>query len=765
MINELTSKDVIYTFDVEGTCIEEERNFILEYDEVYDKIKTALEIEKPGYNVYLIDDFSKEKLNNIIGFAKNVYEKRAKPKDICYITKGEDKCPRSMLISNGKGIELKKTLEDIQNRYMECTYEFYNNTSIKDKEEIINNLQKNKNNLLGKLSKNAEKDSFQMKPTQTGFSFIPIRNGDAMTEREYDGLDSAEKDEIMDKVAKLKINAQDILEELKNIQFDEVEKVKSILAIYYERELKDLKEKYRLSFSQDSNAIEFMDDVCKGIESDVIDNYSINYDDDEDKLQLIISKAEVNVIVDNSEYLHPKVLVEEDPSVNNLIGGMEYENRNGIYSTDISLIKSGSLLNSNEGCLILRANSLLNNQSAYYYLKKSLMSEKVDFEYNKGYLELLSLSGLKPESIDIKAKVILIGDYETYDILYNYDEDFKKVFKLRAEYKPIVENNEKSKKTLIASITKICDDNKLRPLTEEAIKEVAKVLSRRAENKDKFYFDDFELSKVLIIADNKVINENRKYIERSDIFNSAYGHELIEKEMLEHYKNNKILIQVNGGSIGQINALSVIDTGYFSFGKPIRITCSCYKGEGNIVDVQSESNLSGKIHSKSINILKGYINKLIGGYNKLQVDFHLIFEQIYGMIDGDSASVAEVISMISALSKIEVKQNIAVTGSINQFGQVQPIGGVNEKVEGFFKTCKLVDSYDNKGVLIPYSNKDDLVLNDEVEKEISKGNFHIYTMMNVEDAIETMMCNESIKIKDVFASMDMEIKKYSKKIK
>jgi len=765
MIKELTSKDIIYTFDVEGITIGEERSFILEYDEVYEKIKTALEIEKAGYNVYLIDDFSKDKLNNIITFAKKVYEKRAKPKDICYVLEKDEKRPKIMLISNGKGKELKKTLEDIQNRYIECTYEFYNNTSLEEKEEIINNLQRKKNSLIGKLSKKAEEDSFQMKPTQTGFSFIPTRDSDAMTEREYEGLDTSEKDEILEKVGKLKINAQDILEQLKDIQSDEVEKIRSIMSVYYEVELKDLKETYHQCFATDNNAIEFMDDVCKNIEINIVENYSINYDEDEEKIQEIISKAEINVIVDNSKNQVPKVIFEEDPSISNLIGGMEYENRNGVYSTDISLIKSGSLLNANEGCLILRVNSLINNQSAYYYLKKSLMSEKVDFDYNKGYLELLSLSGLKPEAIDIKAKIILIGDYETYDVLYNYDEDFKKIFKLRAEYKAVVEINEASKKTLIANIIRICDENGLSTCRGDAIKEIAKVQSRRAENKGKLYFDDFELSKRLILANNKVINENRKSIEGSDILASAHGTELIEREILQHYKENKILIQVEGSSIGQINALSVIDTGYFCFGKPIRITCSCYKGDGNIIDVQKESNLSGNIHRKSISILKGYINKLIGGYSKIPVDFHLIFEQLYGMIDGDSASAAEVISMISALSKVPIKQNIAVTGSINQFGEVQPIGGVNEKIEGFFKTCKLVHTCVNKGVLIPYSNRDDLVLNEEVEGEIANGNFHIYTMANVEDAIDTMMCSESITVKDVIASLDKEIKKYTRKIK
>lgn len=347
--------------------------------------------------------------------------------------------------------------------------------------------------------------------------------------------------------------------------------------------------------------------------------------------------------------------------------------------------------------------------------------------------------------------------------MYNYDEDFKNIFKIRAEYEPVVNIDKNAKRALINSVSKVCTKDELKPLSSEALVEIAKFLSRKAENKNKLYFDDSEINKLLKLSNNKVLNENRDKIEAEDIRSVAYLEEVIQKELLENYKEKRILINVNGSTLGQINGLSVIDTGYFSFGKPIRITCSCYKGEGNIIDVQKESNLSGSIHSKSINILKGYINRLSNSYARIPVDFHLSFEQLYGKIDGDSASVAEIICMISALSKIPIKQNIAVTGSVNQFGEVQPIGGVNEKIEGFFNICKVLDSPKDMGVLIPYSNRNDLVLNHFVEEEIKKSNFHIYTMNTVEDAIEILMQTEQIKLADVMNAINKELKKYSSK--
>jgi predicted ATP-dependent protease len=760
---ELAPKDIVYRYNIENNISRENVEYIPEYSEVYKKIKSALEINESGYNVYLIDDFSKDKLKNIIGFVEKTLQGRAKPQDICYVVQEDPKCPKILFLPNGKGNELKKTLEYIQNAYSESTFNFYNSSANKEKEALIDNMQKKRNELIGKLEDMSEEYGFDIKITQGGFVFIPLKEGEAMTEKDYDDLEKNEKDDMLDKVGTLKENAEVILDELKQLELDELEKIKKLMYEHFEESLKESREDYCETFQENEDVLKFLESICSDIEKSIIDNYSINYDEDEEKINEIIYKYDVNVLVDNSENDKPQIIFEEDPSVNNLLGNIEYENHNNVYTTDVTQIKAGSMLKANEGCLILRANSLFNNTHAYYYLKKTLLSEKINLDYNRGYLELLPINSIKPEMISIKEKVILIGDYETYDVLYNYDEDFKKIFKLRAEYEPIADINENTRKALINNIYKIIDENKLKPIDNNGIIEVAKFLSRKAENKSKLYFDDSEISRVLMLSNNKVVNENKESITEEDIREVAYSEEIIQREILDSYKDKKVLINVKGTLVGQINGLSVIDTGYFRFGKPIRITCSCYKGDGNIIDVHKESNLSGNIHNKSINILKGYINKLVNSYSRLPVDFHLSFEQLYGKIDGDSASVAEIISMISALSKIPVKQNIAVTGSINQFGEVQPIGGVNEKIEGFFNICKALDSTENKGILIPYSNKNDLVLNHEVEEEIEKGNFHIFTMSSVDDAIEVLMGIGVIKVSEVMESIAKEIKKYSRR--
>ena len=254
-------------------------------------------------------------------------------------------------------------------------------------------------------------------------------------------------------------------------------------------------------------------------------------------------------------------------------------------------------------------------------------------------------------------------------------------------------------------------------------------------------------------------------ILKDDILAVAYEQELIEEEFMSMYEDDKIVIEVKGRKVGAINGLAVLDNGYCTFGKPMRITCVAYKGMGRIFDIQKESNLSGKIHEKSISILKGLLTNLLNPYENIPVDFHLSFEQTYGMVEGDSASVAEIICILSALSKKGIKQNIAVTGSINQFGDVQPIGGVNEKIEGFFKVCSILDTFEGKGVLIPEANKDELILKAEVEEAIINGKFHIYTMNNLNDAIETLLLSDSEGIDDFYVNLQTEIDKYKDKEK
>lgn len=766
MRKELTPQEIKFKLNF----TEEESNIkykcIPEIEDVYKKISRALNIDKEGYNLYLIDSFSKDKLKNLTDYIREQYKGLAPPKDICYVTLDDEKKPEAILVENGNGRKLKEVVEDIKNSYLEVIEEFYNDSSEDEKENLLHEIDKKRNSYIANLMDIAKLQGFQVKASTNGFAFIPLRDDEVMTEKEYDSLKQEEKDMIIEKASILKKKAEVVLETLKDIETKSIKKLKELYSDFLTREMENIKDDALLEFINDDNVYEYLERLFMDIESDIINCYTMNIENDEDELYQVINKYNVQVLVDNSLNTNPVVIYEDDPSSNNLMGFIEYENNNGVYSTDISLINAGSLLKANEGCLILRVSDLASNSYSYHHLKKALVSNKITYDTSKVYTELLSISGLKPKPIPIKVKVILIGDYETYDILYHVDEEFKNLFSLRAEFSDVIDvnyNNIKYIKDYLHNRIKV---NSLMLLKDEAVDEIIKYLSRRANNKNKLELDDFEIDRILILANNYAKENDGGVISQKDIIATAYEKEKIEEDYIEIYKENKIIMSVKGKKIGSINALAVLGTGYHTFGKPMRVTCICCKGSGQIIDIHKESKLSGKIHEKSINILEGLLNNILNPYEEIPVDFHLSFEQTYGQIEGDSASVAEMICILSALSKRPIKQNIAVTGSLNQFGEVQVIGGVNEKVEGFYKVCKLIDEVKEKGVLIPAGNKDELILIPEVEEAIERGEFHIYIMENLEDAIETLILDEHENVKEFFKEINAEIDKYrNKKVK
>lgn len=756
----LKPKEVLYDISFDDSKDIDEQFALPQYGEVYKQIKTSLFLDKHGYNIYLIDEFCKDRIKHIVDYVSFTLKEKKPPKDICYVIKEDPKEPVPLVVNNGYGKILKETLDKIQSLYVESIFKFYNAIDNKEKEELIGIIKDRRSKIVEDLIELSKSFGFDIKVGEDGFTFVPLNEGKEMTEDEYEELPDERKQEILSRVSELKISANNILEKLRNMSYDELDRIKEIMKDYLQNEFHDTRVDLRKAFKGDTEALSYLNFIMDSIEKEIISNYSINYEDDEEKIKEIIFKYDLNVVVDNSNLKSPPVIYEEDPSISNLLGAIEYENHNNMYVSTVDSIRVGSYVKANEGCLIIRANSLIENSQSYYYLKKSLLSGNVNLDYNRGYLELFTLAGLKPAPVEVKTKVILIGDYEVYNILYNYDKEFKNIFRLRSEYKGVLDINAQTKAVLKNEINRIIEENHIRLITSKGIKEISKFLSRKAESKDKIYFDYDEIETLLLLANYKAEEEKKEWIDEEDIISVAYKRDHIEKEYLKLYEENKLMLQVEKSRVGQINGLSVIDAGYTSFGKPTKITCTCWSGDGKIVDVQRESSLSGSIHTKGISTLKGYIYNLNDGFEKLPVDFNLNFEQLYGVVDGDSASAAEAIVIISALAKIPIKQNIAITGSINQFGEIQPIGGVNEKIEGFYNICKIKKSFINNGVIIPASNVSELVLSNEVEQAIVNGEFTIYSVDTVEEAMEIMYDIDQPLKENIITLINDECKKY-----
>lgn len=755
MIRKLSPEEVIYNLSFDNIEYMENKEYKFDDNSSLNYINTAFEIDADGFNIYIVDEFSKGKLTSLIDYVKEILKKKKRPKDICYVIDSEEKKPRPIFVSSGKGQQLKKCLEELQEKYLLCDYEFYNTWINEEKENVITNLQNEKNHLIEALMEAAKEEGFVLKTSKPHFAFAPLKDGSSVTEKEYEELEEDKKNDLINKASKLKRIAGEVIEEIMGIEKEENTKLKLLLQEYLKKEMYLTKMELREKFEKDKEVVEFLENIYLRIEEDLVRDYSMDFEEDEERVKEDILKYKVKVLVDNSNNESPLVIFEEDPNLMNLIGNIEYYSHNGEYTTDLELINAGSIFSSNEGCLIIRASSLISNVASYYYLKKYLLSGYVSFESNRGNNEVLTLNSMKPKPIKINSKIILIGDIQIYNLLYLNDEDFKNIFKMKLEINPFYEINEGAKQALLYKVKEISNKRGLNTITLDGLTKIAKLMSKNAGSRDRLYIDEEELNKTLILANNKANKLVKKVIDSQQITELTNKEDPVEQEVLKNYSDKKLLIQISSSVIGQVNGLSIIDIGYKCFGKPIRITCTCEKGSGYIVDIQKESGLSGNIHKKSINILKGYLSNFIGGYNSLPVDFNLSFEQVYGSVEGDSASVASIISMISALGRIPVKQNLAVTGSINQFGEIQPVGGVNEKIEGFYKICKALEDTKDKGVVIPYANSKDLILCEEVENAVLKGDFNIYIVDNVKDAIEIFMGE-----KDIMEDIISELKKY-----
>lgn len=761
MRKELTPSEIIFSASDNDVTKQTNINRIPRSNTTLNKIKKALSIQKDGYNIYYVDSFSKEKLEELIEFVEGLYIDNKKPKDICYVSNSEDTNPIVLVLENGKGQLLKEMVEDMKEKYLECISDFYNTSSDEEKEDIIEEVSEKRSSYITNLMDMAKSKNFEIKATTSGFVFIPIKDeGEEMTKDEYNSLEDEDQESIEKQATNLKREAEVILEKLKEIEIDSIEKLKTLYRDHIKNKMQSYKDDFLLEFITHDSVYRYLIEMFDYLDDEIVECYTINLEDDEEYIQNVLSKFSVNVLVDNTGIDHPRVIYEEDPTVSNLIGNIEYRNTTGGYSTDMSLISAGSLVKANGGCLILRLTSLINSGASYYYLKKALIHGQVDYNYTKSYLEVLSIAGLKPQPIPIDVKVILIGDYESYEVLFDKDEDFKMIFPIRIEAESELKYDINVRKVISDIINKKRIRDNLLSMTDEAMDELMKYLARIAGSRKKVSINEYYVNRILYLADNNAKLENKKDIERQDIIDVAYEEEKILEDVMESYTNKKILITTSGEKVGIINALSVVGTGSYNFGKPMRVTCLAIQGDGNIIDVQKECKMSGQIHEKSISILRGLLSSIISPYEKLPVDLQLSFEQTYGMIDGDSASVAEIICILSALSKRPIKQNIAVTGSINQFGEIQPIGGVNEKIEGFHRVCALVDTVDNKGVLIPSSNADELILNACVEEDVRNGKFHIFTMDSLDDAIELLILKDGETLADFFKGLNDEILKY-----
>ncbi|HKI49259.1 MAG TPA: Lon protease family protein, partial [Desulfobacteria bacterium] len=451
---------------------------------------------------------------------------------------------------------------------------------------------------------------------------------------------------------------------------------------------------------------------------------------------------QVNLLVDNSDQNAPPVIVEGYPTYRNIFGSIErIVDRAGVWRTDFSKIKAGSLLKALGGYLVINLLDAIQEPGVWQALKRALKSEQLEIQtYDPFYL--FTTSGLKPEAIDLDIKVVVIGDAYLYHLLLNYDPDMKKVFKVRADFDTAMDKNDESIGQISRFIRMKTKEEELKPFDRTAVALLMEQAVRMTGRQEKISTSFPQLTDLVREAGYVATEEKKKMVDASHvkkvIESRKFRSGMVEEHLQEMIDRGTIMLDLEGEVVGQVNGLAVYAMGDYMFGKPSRITCSTAMGRAGIINIEREADLSGSTHNKGVLILGGYLRKQFAQDKPLTMSASIAFEQSYGGVDGDSASSTEIYALLSSLSQVPIKQYIGVTGSVNQNGQVQAIGGVNEKIEGFFDCCRKKGAKDSQGVMIPESNVKDLMLREDVVEAVSKGKFHIYPVKTIDQGIEIL---------------------------
>lgn len=708
-------------------------------------MKFGANIKEKGYNVYISGGNGTGRTYYARKSLEEVSLSFKVPDDWCYVYNFEDKYnPLSINFLPGFGKIFKQDMEYLINEVIiRIPAAFSSQEYDRQKNEILEDFHNIKNGFVDELNSLAGVNSLQVKTTSTGFAFIPIVNGKPMSESEYDSIEQDVRERILKNIAEIRINALDVLRKLKSAEKETELKVKSLdkeVGLFI---VDNLIEDFKHKYLSDSKVLKYFELAKKDIIENLsvfvngIDKHSINKEEEE-----LLSKYKVNLIVDNSDTKGAPVIYESNPTYNNLMGYVEYESKQGAITTDFLLIRAGSILKANGGFLIVNLNDILKNYQAWDGLKRVLKSSEVVVEGIRSQLDLITICSIKPQPIPINIKVVLIGTQHFYQLLFELDDDFYNLFKIKVDFDEDMEKNDNNVYKIAQFISNYCNKNSIRHLDGDAVGAVIEYCSKLTGNNKRLstclerVIDIVNESNIWAgISQNKCItrdNIKKTILEKKKRIN------LIEDKVLRQYKDKKLMLSVNGEAVGQVNGLSVIEIGGYSFGKPCRITATTYMGKSGIMNIEREAQMSGNIHNKGVMIITGYLGSKYARNIPISMTSHICFEQLYGFIDGDSASLAELYAILSSLSGIPIKQNIAVTGSLNQMGEVQPVGGVNEKIEGFHKVCCLSGLNGHHGVMIPYQNIDDLLLEDAIMEDIKKGLFHIYAVKNAEEGIELL---------------------------
>ncbi len=710
----------------------------------------GLNIDIKGYNLYLEGPTG---IGKTI-YAKNKLESIAKtkpiPDDWCYVYNFENPNePVAISLPAKMGKEFTNDMAQfIENIKVEIKTAFNNQDFATEKANIEKSVEDKKIKMIEKLNKDAAKQGFEIKNTPSGIYFLPMINGKTLTEDEFNALDDATKSEFERRSVEIQKETIDVMSKIKELERKANERMSSwqnnIALFAVSIQINELRNKYK-KYAK-------IQTFLKNVQKDILSNITEFIAEPQPQPQMPMprndvlkpwQKYQVNLFVDNSNLDGAPVIIDSNPSYYNLFGKLEYENTYGTLRTDFTLIKPGLIHKANGGYIVLQIRDLLTNPVIWDSFKRILRTKLIYVDTLKDYqMNTVAIASLKPEPIPVSIKVLLIGPSNVYYQLLNFDEDFKKLFKVKVEFDEEAPRTDANMFKIAQFIHNFCEKEKAPHFNAGAVAEVIEYCSRSVENQNKLSTQLNDITELLGEACTWAKMDGAKIVTVAYVKKAVVERiERINKydqRLVEMIQNGTIMIDTDGQKVGQINGLSIMSIGDYSFGKPAKITANTYVGKSGIVNVEREVELSGTSHSKGVMILAAYIGEKFAQERPLSLTASLCFEQMYNGVDGDSASSTELYAILSSLSDLPIKQNIAVTGSVNQKGEIQPIGGVTDKIEGFFSICKLRGLTGEQGVMIPYQNIKNLNLNDDVIKAVKDGMFHIYAIKNIDEGIELL---------------------------
>lgn len=727
-------------FDFRTTKQVDSTNEIISQKRAVRAINMGLGIRKPGYNIYVAGYQGTGKTSVIRSFLEKWSKDAPPPNDWIYVFdfKKQD-TPKAIQLPTGRGRELAKYMDEAIKRLKEeipaaLQSEEYENT-VNARLSKNNDKQARKFSDLEKIAKNM---NFQIKSTRMGIETIPVVDGRPLTEKEYNKLSDKNRTAIEKTRSKLEPQVLEFARIVRSLETDAKDFVIKLQKEFGQKVLDDTLGPIEAKFSEFSEVAQHLSKIREHILENLLnfvedeaaeDDYNFNHpphNETKDRFR----KYRINVFVDNHDQKGAPVVIESNPSYYNLFGKVEKNVEHGMFLTDFTMITAGVLHKASGGYLVLEAADVFKMPSVWDTLKRVLRNRKGFIEDMGEQYSMFPTSGIRPEPIPLDVKVILIGTDDIYHMLHDLDDEFSKIFKIKADFDYKMPRTAENIDSYVSFIATRSHKEDLLHFDKSGVAAIVEYGSRLVEDQQQLTTQFGELKDLTIETDFIAREQNSKVIKRIHVEEALrqkyYRVNLMENHLIEAIGDDDIMISVQGELIGQINGLAVYDLGDYSFGKPGRITCTVSANDDGIFNIDRASKLSGNIHDKGMYILTSFINTLLARDFALNLSASVCFEQSYGTVDGDSATIAKLVCIISAMAKIPIKQNLAITGSLNQLGEAQPVGGINEKIEGFIKTCLLLGGSKSYKIIIPHQNVSSLMLNHDTRQAISDGILEIY---------------------------------------